>query len=238
MSDRHESLLGIGVYRIPEAARLTGVPARTIHRWIGGYDYRVQGNKRSTPPLWAGQIEPLDGLEVLSFRDLLEVRFVQFFRKEGVSWRTIKRAAACAAEMVHDSHPFSTRKFKTNGHDIFADFLREGAAEKSLLNLAARQYEFPSFVEPHLYRGVEFSDLGDGNTPIRWWPLGVDRHVVIDPERSFGQPICTPGSVPTAVLDQAVKAEGSMEAVADWFMLDPQEVEDAVAYEDKLRTAA
>ena len=166
---------------------------------------------------------------------MLEVRFVQFFRKEGVSWNVIKRAAECAAEIIHDSHPFSTKAFKTDGRRIFADII-QATGEKSLIDLAARQYEFPSVVEPFLFQGVEFADIGIA--PIRWWPLGKNRRVAIDPKRSFGQPICLPEAVPTSVLAKAYKAEGSVDAVAKWFMVHPKSVDDAVAFENKLAAAA
>ncbi len=235
MSDQLESLLGVGVYTIPEAARLTRVPAPSIRRWIAGYDYRREGVRRSSPPLWERDIAPVENAAALTFRELLEVRFVQFFRSHGVSWKTIRRAAECAAEIVQDSHPFSTKRFKTDGRSIFAEILKE-TGEKSLLDLAARQYEIPSFVGPFLFLGIEFMEAG--NAPLRWWPLGTDRRVVIDPARSFGQPICSPESVPTAVLAQAFEAEGSMDAVARWFEVDPESVDDAVAFEAQLRSAA
>jgi uncharacterized protein (DUF433 family) len=236
MPDQFESLLGVGVYTIPEAARLTLVPAPSIRRWIAGYEYRREGVRRSSPPLWTRDIAPIEGAAALTFRDLLEVRFVQFFRIHAVSWKTIRRAAECAAEIVQDSHPFSTKRFMTDGRSIFAEILKEETGEKSLLDLAARQYEIPSFVEPFLFKGIEFEETG--NAPVRWWPLGTDRRVVIDPARSFGQPICAPESVPTAVLARAFEAEGSMDSVARWFEVDPESVADAVAFEAQLRTAA
>src|SRR4051794_32694869 len=166
MTDKHQSLLGVGVYTVPEASRLTGIPPRTIRRWITGYSYARGGAVHASPPLWERQIAPVDDSVALSFRDLLEVRFVQFFRTHGVSWQTIKAAAQCAAEIVQDSHPFSTKRFKTDGRSIFAEIL-QATGEESLLDLAKRQYEFKSFVEPFLFEGIEFADLGIA--PVRWW---------------------------------------------------------------------
>lgn len=234
MTDQHQSLLGIGVYTVPEAARLTGIPAPTIRRWVTGYTYTRKGTARTSPPLWERQITAVDDSVALSFRDLLEVRFVQFFRTHGVGWTVIKRAAECASEIIQDSHPFSTKRFKTDGRSIFAEIV-QATGEESLLDLAKRQYEFKSFVEPFLFEGLEFSELGVA--PVRWWPLGRNRRVTIDPERSFGQPICSPESVPTAVLAKAYRAEGSMVAVARWFLVHPKSVGDAVEFENKISAA-
>ena len=235
MSDKHQSVLGIGVYTVPEAARLTGIPSRTIRRWVTGYTYTRSGARRHSPPLWERQIAPVEDSVALSFRDLLEVRFVHYFRNHGVSWTVIKRAAECASEIIQDSHPFSTKRFKTDGRSIFAEIVQT-TGEESLLNLAKRQYEFKSFVEPFLFEGLEFSDVGI--KPVRWWPLGRNRRVTLDPGRSFGQPICTPESVPTAVLAKAFRADGSLDSVARWFMVHPKSVGDAVDFEARISAAA
>jgi uncharacterized protein (DUF433 family) len=235
LADQQQSLLGVGVYTLPEAARLTGISSRTIRRWVTGYTYAEAGVVHSRAPLWDRQITTLEDSVALSFRDLLEVRFVQFFRSHEVGWKTIHLAAECAAELVQDPHPFSTKKFKTDGRSIFADIV-QATGEESLLNLAKRQYEFKSFVEPFLFEGIEFAEAGIN--PIRWWPLGRNRRVTIDPERSFGQPICTPESVPTTVLARAHRAEGSIEAVARWYMVNPKSVADAVEFEHKISAAA
>jgi uncharacterized protein (DUF433 family) len=233
MEQRETSLLGLGVYGVSEAARLTGVSAGRIRRWVGGYTYKSGQAVHSSPPLWQRRIASADEL-VLSFRDLLEVRFVDAFVRHGVSWKTIRIAAEHAAEIVQDTHPFSTKKFKTDGHSVFAEILHE-TGEEALLDLVRKQWEIRPIVEQFLFEGIEFANLGIA--PVRWWPLGLNRRVVIDPERSFGQPIVTPESVPTNVLARAVRAEGSLESVARWYQVDLKAVEDAVELEDRLAAA-
>jgi uncharacterized protein (DUF433 family) len=234
MSQRERSLLGMGLYTVPEASRLTGIPAARIRRWIKGHTYKSGEAIRVSPPLWRQDLPSGDDLG-LSFRDLLEVRFVDAFRRHGVSWKTIRAAAEKAAEIVQDSHPFSTKRFKTDGRNIFAELVQHTGRE-SLLDLARSQYGFKEVMEPFLFEGLEFSELGI--EPIRWWPLGRGRRVVIDPERSFGQPIVTPESVPTSVLARAFESEASYEAVARWYLVDPKSVQDAVEFETTLSAAA
>ena len=224
----------MGVYSVPEAARLTGVSSSRIRRWLRGYSFTSGGSAKTSPPLWQRQLGSEDSL-VLSFRDLLEVRFVDAFRRHRVSWKSIRVAAECAAQIVRDSYPFSTRRFKTDGRSIFAEILQE-TGDESLLDLVKSQYEFKTIVEPFLFEGLEFSALGI--EPVRWWPLGRERRVVIDPERSFGQPIVDPESVPTSVLARAFRAEGSIQAVARWYEVDLKSVEDALEFEGQYAKAA
>lgn len=230
MTQPTSSLLGVGVYSVPEAARLTKVSAPRIRRWLTAPGEGVQGSS----PLVQAQIAST-GSVILSFRDLLEVRFVDAFLRHGVTWRAIRIAAARGAEILGDSHPFSTKKFLTDGRTVFADMVQK-SGEESLLDLVKSQYAFKSVVQPFLFEGIEFPSESD--QPLRWWPLGRNHRVVIDPERSFGQPIVAPESVPTVVLARAVRAEGSVESVARWYEVDPRSVIDAVEFENQLAAAA
>jgi len=58
--------------------------------------------------------------------------------------------------------------------------------------------------------------------------------VVLDPRRQFGQPIIENGGAQTSAIADAVKAEGSIEAVASWFEIDPDAVRQAVEFEIRL----
>jgi uncharacterized protein (DUF433 family) len=97
--------------------------------------------------------------------------------------------------------------------------------------LVKSQFAFARVIGPSLYAGIEFSNR---DMPMRWRPLGRRTHVVIDPARSFGQPIVSAGSVPTAVLADAVAAEGSVAKVARLFRLSPQSVDAALRFEQRL----
>jgi uncharacterized protein (DUF433 family) len=67
-----------------------------------------------------------------------------------------------------------------------------------------------------------------GDMPVRWWPLGPSAPVVIDPARSFGQPIVSTRGIPTAVLAGAGAAEGPAAKVAWLYDVTLQAVHAAV----------
>jgi len=223
--------IGKGVYSLAEAERLIKIPRRRISRWTRGYTYRYKGEAHYTPPLIAGDVErSVDKGPILSFLDLLEVRFLDAFLVYGVSRKAVRIAALHARELLGRHHPFSTRIFKTDGHSIFAEIVR-GTDDKHLLDVVKNQFVFARIISPSLYEGVEFDASND---PQRWWPLGKKHTVVIDPERGFGAPIVAGSGVPTQVLADAVKAEGSIEFVAKWYEVSVREVRDAVLFEKRL----
>jgi len=65
-----------------------------------------------------------------------------------------------------------------------------------------------------------------------WRPRS--NRVILDPQRSFGEPIVADEGIPTDILASAYVAEGSVDAVARWYEVDPAAVEDAVEFEFSL----
>lgn len=227
MNQSYLASLGKGIYTDSEAARLTGVRRQRIHRWARGYEFQTtKGERHASRPVLDTDRGPGNSA-ALEFLDLMDVRVVNAFRNKGISWSTLRTAAALARERFGVSHPFSDRRFKTDGKNFFLA-LQTRHRQPALIDLLKDQFVFPRIVEPFLLT-VEF----DGDTPCRWFPLGKRRHVVIDPDRSFGQPITREGSVATYIVAAAVRAEGSMDRVARWYEIPVSAVRDAVAFEEK-----
>lgn len=231
MKKPESHLLNAGLYTVSEAARLSRISAGKIRRWIKGYDFKRGSSLRHSPAVVAGDIEPLENKLALSFRDLLEIRFVDAFLRAGVSWKTMRRAHAKAQQELKTRHPFCSKRVATDGKNILLRQAKEDGDEV-LLNLMTEQREFSKLVQNFL-RELEF--LGDD---IVWWPLGKERQIVVDPRRNFGQPTVAKSGVPVATLARSVKANDSIAIVARWYEVQPEEVRDAVAFEDSLALAA
>ena len=178
-------------------------------RWLRGYDYSSNGVTHHSEPLWSPDYVNADALIELSFRDLIELRFVKSFRDAGLSLPTIRECFIRAVKSVHDPRPFSTQQFRTDGKTIFLEITHD-VQEGELLDLKRRQKAFHRLVEPSLL-GLEF----DADNVARWFPFGRSRKtIVLDPARSFGRPIVVEGHIPTEILSEAVVVEGSAEKVA------------------------
>lgn len=183
----------------------------------------------ASPPLWRSQLAgTLD--DAIGFRDLLELRFVREFRKAGVSLQAIRRAAECARELLGADHPFTCQRFQTDGRSIFVT-IHEATGDETLVDIVARQQVFDRIIRPSLYSGIEFGETGAD----RWFP-SQSKAVVMDPNRSFGQPIVVATGTPTAALYEAVEAEGGDDRmVANIFEVSLEDVRAAVAFEKRIR---
>lgn len=219
-------LIGRGLYSVAEAHRITGVPGRSIRRWISGYR-SYKGGVRHSPPVVASDLIGELGVAALDFAALIEVRFLHAFRSHGVSWKAIRIASDRASDILGVEHPFSSRKFSTDGRTILAQFVTE-TGDEVLLDLVRSQYEFKRIISSYLFGEIDFDKT---DSPRRWYPLSGTRRIVIDPQRSFGAPIIRRGGVPTGILAMAVNAEQSVELVARLFDVDVASVQAACKYE-------
>ena len=215
-----DASFGIGVYSLPEAGRLLNVPSSTIRHWLFGYSYSHHGPMTKQAPLWHPQYGLDQDEPLLGFRDLLEARIVRGLRNSGLGLQTIRDCLKVAREIVSDDHPFSTRKFKTDGNSLYLEI------EDRVLDLKKNQLVFRKVIAP------SFVDLDyDVDSVSRWWLNPSKRTIVLDPQRSFGQPIVADTGVSTRRIAQVVAAEGSIEAAARLFELSPSLVRDALAFE-------
>lgn len=222
---------GRGAYPIRLAARLARLNPATARRWVMGYEYGYQGERRTSFPIaYLDKFPAAEGGPILDFEQLLTLLLVKTFKDKGLGLPTIKRAAARAREVYGTPNPFITKQFRSDGNRVFVDFQVRGR-ERELIDVLSDQREFREIVEPSLFKDVVFV----GDDAGEWWPMGRDRSVVLDPRRQFGAPHIAGKGVRTDVVAQAYVAEGcddrAVHAVADWYELTPREVFDAVEFE-------
>ncbi len=226
-----EQLIGIGLYTPAEAGRLLRIAPSRISRWLRGHEAHGVFYK----PLWLPQVDLGEDGIVLGFRDLQEVRVAVAFIQKGLSPQRVRQAIDLAREHIGEDRPLSTTRFRTDGRSVFLQVVKEDG-QTTLIDLFKKQFAFREVVERSL---TNLEHDADG-VPMRWWPLGKTASVVLDPARSFGQPIEAETSVPVDALASAVDAEGSVEAAAKAWDVPPRAVRHALAFrhEMDLRQAA
>lgn len=221
------------MYPLSRAARLVGTDLRTARRWLRGYSWKYMDGRRASGPLWPLEYATDDDLgaeQVLSFRDLLELRTVSRFIQQGVSLRVVRATIDVAREVLGD-YPLHSQKFVTDGRKIFLDAVNL-AGGTELLDLKARQYTIEAVIRPSLIEGIEY---GDNAVALRWFPNPKQRAIVLDPRVQFGEPIVAASGVPTNTLAAAYFAEGKDSGrVARLYRVTPQAVKAAVAFEHRL----
>lgn len=230
--------LGAGTYSAADAARLVGVSAERVRRWLRGYEISSPSGVHRSAPLWRGEFAADGEFLELGFRDLMELRAISAFLELEVPWSVVRRAHERAAKLVGHQFPFSTSTFSTDGARVFAEAAAQGNLRAPPADVISGQAVFDKLTARHLVDmrkiaarlvcGVEF---GADELPRRWAPLGTRRQVVLDPSRGYGQPIVKREGVPTRVLAAAVEAGDRPATVARWFEVSMPSLRDALDWE-------
>ena len=223
----HYELIGVGLYSIVEAARLTAVSTTTVSRWVKGYARLRHGERVEYPPLMPANLRPIDDKVALTFRDLMEVRFVGKLRALKVRWSEIDRTVSTARDILKTRYPFGSLVFKSDGARVFAELEKGGRL------LRDRQFAFGVVFEQSLFAELEY----EADQVVRWRPSAGSNVVVLDPQRSFGKPLLDEFDIQTRVVAEAVEAEGSAPRVAEWYDIPLHAVHAAVSYERQLLAA-
>jgi len=214
-----------GFYTPAEVARILRLSTPgLVTNWLGG-------GAKSKPTL----VKQYRNAPDVGFWDLMEVRFVSYFRGKGVSLQHIRKAATRSRERFNTDHPFALSNviFKTDRKTIFAE-IGEEENSRELEDMTSGQLSFYEIVEDFLAKGVEF-DLSSGLAKS-WTPEPKKYpEIILNPMLAHGQPSVGKGGIPTKALFLNWRAEGfDYSSVADWFETDEDYVRQSVEYELEL----
>ena len=222
----------LGLYALPEAARLACVPAQTVRNWVHGYSYQAEGKRVRAQQL----IAPTAGASALSFVNLMEVVALAGFRGSGVSMQRVRAAVAFVEQQLEIDHALASYRMLTDGVDLFWAF-QERHHDKALVNASrGGQRVFPEAVMRYL-REVEW---GQDEVAVRWWPgakVAGEGTVVVDPNRAFGAPVIAHTGIRIEDVFSRFYAGEPMAVLADDYGVSVGQIEAAVQVESRILAA-
>ena len=206
--------LGKGIYSIPDAAQILSMPTNNVRSWVNKYwEHDFLGTKDNSGYTWGEQRE-----KAFDFLTLIEIIAVDSFREIGVSFPKIKLAHQKLSEMLKTKYPFAHAELMSDGNNVFYDI------ESSLLELSEKQqFSFTELVAPYCKK-IDFQQKT--HLAERFWPLGKDHQIVVDPHHSFGRPVITGTNITTDAILNLLKAGEKPEFVASIYDLSLSEVKD------------
>jgi len=222
-----EKSLDHPIYTAAEASRLVDLSAVRVRRWLQGYTYDYDHQQRRQRPV-IKRTESA-GTSYASFLDLVDLLFAKKFVEHGLSLQRLRKALDEATKILKTPH-FARQVFFTDGREIYLQVKEEGDAILQLLS--GGQWVITEVITK-LAHQIDFEQ--PSGLARRWYPLGPDQPVVLDPLISFGRPTIVGKGVATLNVYDFFMAEGrNQKAACKWLNLAPHEVEAAVTFEQKL----
>jgi uncharacterized protein (DUF433 family) len=167
--------LGIGLYTIPDVANILNLDRTFVRRWLREYWGNQFLSKGRSSASWGKGRE-----KAIHFFTLIEFYVFYQLRKQGVSAQNIAKSHEIIREELDTSFPFANSVILTDGKKIF--YTRNGDliinADKS------QQINFKSIIEEFCHK----IDFGKDLNALRYWPLGKEKNIVVDPHHQLGQP--------------------------------------------------
>jgi uncharacterized protein (DUF433 family)/DNA-binding transcriptional MerR regulator len=220
----------IPFYAVREAALCLDVHPATLRTWALGRKYRVRSGEKKTAEALLELSQP--GTPMLSFVNLMEAQFLRALRREHeFSMQHIRKALEVLPSYHSQPHPLAFVDFLTDGIDLFVQKFGK------LIDLnRPEQILIEKLLESHLRR-IDRDKTG----PIRFFPVVVsdtERPILVDPRVAFGHPVVAGTRVRTEIISGRVAAGDSVEAVAEDLGLTKEQVEQAVAFEQRAKRKA
>lgn len=219
MTTESHPVLGQGIYSVSDVAHVLRLPYHQVHRVLNVYWEARAARYSEQVYSWT-----VDGSKAVDFLVLIE--FHTFFRLRAFGARTKAILDAheqlCLLLGVH--HPFAhqrvLRGLGTSGRKIVFE------SPEGIVDLDATRQINLDFVRDF----VQKLEFGKGDLAERYWPLGRERHIVLDPHRHFGQATIAGTSIQAEIVAGMVQAGDTVELVARTYGITIDAVQDAMRY--------
>lgn len=209
-----------GAYLIPDAARILRLPPPLLRSWLNG---RPTQDERYFP---AGefQTEGKGADRHFGFHALIELFTIAQLRKRGIPMSTVRLARAELMERFETPHPFAIEGLMTSGRSLL-----KSLNDEILLELGTRgQTAFSKVLEPFC-ASLEFDRAS--SLANRYFPLGRDQPVVVDPRHAFGRPVVVGTNITTQAIMSLLRGGETAENIAESYQIDLEAVLAAKAFE-------
>lgn len=219
MNFENKLTIGIGCYTASEIAHILQLPYRKVHTWMNKYWDGKLGKEFGEKYSWK-----VDNSRAVSFHTLVEFYVMMQFSEAGVKPKEVLKAHAILSAKYNTAFPFAQKELlesiRTDGKIIYQDY------DGQLVSLDGSE-QFNLSLINQFFKNLEF----DGNDMAsRFWPMGMEKSVVIDPARKFGHPIINGHNIFPEVLHGHIMAGDPKEYIALIFELTEKEVQDAIDY--------
>jgi uncharacterized protein (DUF433 family) len=167
--------LGIGLYTIPDVANILNLDSNLVQRWLREYWGNRFSAGRDNFSSWGKGRD-----KAVPFFTLIEFYVFYQLRKQGVSAQNIAKSYETIRQELDSDFPFANAVILTDGKKVF--YSKDGDliinADKS------KQINFKSIIEEFCHK----IDFDKDAYALRYWPLGKEKNIVVDPHHQLGQP--------------------------------------------------
>ena len=210
------------LYSFSEAARLANVSAGTVRNWLNGYATK----DRTAEPLFGSKGNQDSAV---SFLQLIEIIVAGRLRKsERASYKRVHEAYRNASALYDFEYPFAHMELKAIG-DHIVHHIRGTSQSVSVQSLdAPPQWTLPGMVQiAEITSQLDYED----RLASKWWPVGKDVPIVVDPRFSTGSPtVAGRGVTVNTIYKRFSIGKLPVDFLMEDFDLEREQIEEAIRF--------
>lgn len=206
--------IGKGIYTISDLSEILKVSKSKVRYWLNTY-------VRDILPSITGHKYVFDeekGLFV-NFKSLLQLYVFIELKKRGHKKKDIIEMYKFIAKKYQTNYPFATKQILSVGSEILIN------GDSGLIN-----YKFQLSFDKLLKDYIEKIDFDSHGNAIRFYPLGMKRSIVVDPEIQFGSPTIKGTRIDVRTIAECFEAGDSKKLISKAYNLKLKEINDAIDF--------
>lgn len=220
--------LNQGIYSISDISNILKIKKSNVRYWVQKYwdelfSRNALQNSLQNSQLFAEYSSGNGRDKVVNFLMLIELYVFNQLIEKGISRKNILIAHKTLATDLNLQYPFASANLIASEKNVFY-YLNEDTISKAD---KTKQLAIKLILE-HFFEKIEFNS--QNNYPERYFPIGKEKSVVIDPKHQFGKPTIKGTNILIDTLIPLYKAGESIDNISSMFELEKSEVEDAITY--------
>lgn len=220
MNFENQLELGLGIYTPSEIARILRMPSHKVRWWINQYWDGELGEKYESQYSWKTKDS-----RAVSFHTLIEFYVMMELSEQGVRTRPLLEGHKILSDRFENPFPFAIKEvlqnIRTDGKKIY--FIVD---KERILSLDASGQWNLCFIDI-FFKNIDFDTK---NLAFRYWPLGKNNSILIDPDRKFGHPVIENHNIYPETIYNHFRAGDPVPYIAYVYNLTEKQVHDALEY--------
>ncbi|TRZ41664.1 DUF433 domain-containing protein [Robertkochia solimangrovi] len=219
MDFENQPTLGQGIYTASEISQILRLPYSRIYTWMNKYWDGKLGDEYGARYSWKSE-----GSKAVSFHTFVEFYVMMQFSEAGVKPKKVLQAHKALSDLYDTPFPFAIKSvlegIRSDGNHIYLNTI------EGIISLdGTRQFNLK--IIDLFFVKLEFDQ---NELASRFWPLGKDKSILIDPSRKFGHPVIDGKNITPDIIFNHFKAGDPVPYIAHVYQLTEEEVNHAVEY--------
>jgi len=211
--------LGNGIYTIPEIANILRLPYYKVNNWVNKYWDGRLGAAFEKSYSWK-----IDDTRAVSFHTLIEFYVFYQFAEVGVRTNKVLDAHIELTRHFNTLFPFAKsnilKNIRTDGKRIYLQI------NNLIISLDGTKQLNLDFIDI-FFRNLEFDDE---LLACKYWPLGKNNDILVDPKRQFGHPVIGETNIFPEAIYEMYKGGEPIPFIASLYGISEKAVNDAIIF--------